>query len=73
MGWGVNESTMHSSKLDKCTVLDTVFEVDWQKSEDKEYMVKLISMFRTAVHFFRLVRRLKHGSSYRRETKITSS
>ena len=36
-------------------------------------MVKLISVFRTAVHFYRLVRRLKHGSSYRRETKITSS
>ena len=45
-------------------------------------VVKIISMFRTVVHFSPLVKRLEHGSSYRgliyigmicRETKITSS
>ena len=42
----------HTSKLDKYTVLDTVFKLDWQKSKDKEYMVvKIIVVFRTAVHF----------------------
>ena len=36
-----------------------------KKVKDKEYVVvKIISMFRTVVHFFLLVRRLKHGSSY---------
>ena len=29
----------HTLKLDKYTVLDTVFKLDWQKSKDKEYMV----------------------------------
>ena len=64
MGWGMNASNVNTSKLDKYTVLDTVFNLDWQKSKDKEYMVvKIISMFRTLVHFFPLVSRLKHGSS----------
>ena len=54
MGWGMNASNMHTSKLDLYTaVLDTVFKLDSQKSKDKEYMVfKTISMFWTAVHFF---------------------
>ena len=64
MGWGMNASNVNNSKLDKYTVLDTVFNLDWQKSKDKEYMfVKIISMFQTLVHFFPLVSRLKHGSS----------
>ena len=64
MGWGMSASNMNTSKLDKYTVLDTVFKLDWQKSKDKVYMVvKIISMFRTLVHFFPLVSRLKHGSS----------
>ena len=63
----MNASYMHTSKPHKCTVVDTVIKLDWQKSEDKEYMVvKIISMFRNAVHFFQIVRRLNHGSSYRR-------
>ena len=40
MGWGMNASNMNTSKLDKYTVLDIVFKLDWQKSKDKEYMVK---------------------------------
>ena len=64
MGWGMNASYVNTSKLDKYTVLDTVFNLDWQKSKDKENMVvKIISMFRTLIHFFPLVSRLKHGSS----------
>ena len=51
MGWGMNVSNMHTSKLNKYTVLDTVFKLDSQKSKDKEYVVvKIISMFRTVVH-----------------------
>ena len=62
----MNASNRHPSKLDKYTVMDTAFKLDWQKSKDKEYMVvKIISMFWTAAHFFRLVGRLKYGSSYR--------
>ena len=68
MGWGMSSSNMHTSKLDKYTVLDTVFiKLDWQKGKDKEYMaVKINSMIPTAVHFFfRLVRCSKHCLSYR--------
>ena len=66
MGWGVNASNMHTSKLDKYIVLDTLFKQDLQKSQDKEYMVvQIMSMFRTVVHFSPLIRRLEHGSSYR--------
>ena len=33
---------------------------------NKDYMVvKIVSMFRTAVHFFSTCQALKHGSSYR--------
>ena len=62
----MNASDMHTSKLDKYTVLDTaVFKLDRQKSKDKEQMVvKIISMFQTVVHIFPLVRCLKHGLSY---------
>ena len=56
----MNASNMFTSKLDKHKVLDTVFKLDWQESEDKEYMVvKMISMFRTAVHFFPTCQALK--------------
>ena len=61
----MNASNMHTSKLDKYTVLGNVFELDLQKSNDIEYMVvKIISIFRS-VDFFLVVRRLKHCSSYR--------
>ena len=51
---------MHTSKLDKYKVLDTVLLTGLTKSKDKEYMVvKVISIFPTAEHFFRLFRRLK--------------
>ena len=44
---GKNASNMHTSKLDKYTMLDNVFKPDRQKSKDKDYMaVKIISMFR---------------------------
>ena len=60
MGWGANASNMHTSKLGKYTVLDTVFTLDWQTRKDKEYMVvKLISMFLSAVHFFSTCQALK--------------
>ena len=63
---GKNASNMYTSKLGKHKVLDTVFKLDWQKSKDKEYMVvKMISMFRPAVHFFPTCQALlcfkKHG------------
>ena len=52
MGWGMNGSIMDTlQNLIKHTVLDTVFKLEWQKSKDKDYMVvKIISVFRTAVH-----------------------
>ena len=53
MGWGMNSSNMHTSKLDKYAVLDTLFKLDWSKRRDKEYVaVKLNSVIQTAVHFF---------------------
>ena len=62
----------HTSKLDKYTVLDTVFKLEWQKSKDKDDMVvKVISVFQTAVHFCETCQALlsepcfkKHGWSY---------
>ena len=55
-----NERNAHTSKLDKYTVLDAVFKLDWKKRKDKHYMVvKIISMFRTAVHFFPTCQALK--------------
>ena len=35
----MSASNVHASKLDKYTVLGTVFKLDWQKSQDIEYMV----------------------------------
>ena len=35
MGWWINASNMHYSKLDKYIVLDTVFKLDWQKRKTK--------------------------------------
>ena len=56
----MNASNRHTSKLDKYTVMDIAFKLDWQKSKDKEYMVvKIISMFWTAAHFFPTCRALK--------------
>ena len=54
MEWGMNSShIMHTSKLDKYMVLDTVFKLDRPKSKDKEYVaVKINSMIWTALHFF---------------------
>ena len=55
-----NERNAHTSNLDKYTVLDAVFKLDWKKRKDKHYMaVKIISMFRTAVHFFPTCQALK--------------
>ena len=55
----MNVSNMHTSKLNKYTVLDTVFKLDSQKSKDKEYVVvKIISMFRTVVHLIHFL----HGA-----------
>ena len=51
MGWGMNSSNMHTSKLDKYTVLNTAFNM----------IVKINSMFRSAVHIVSLS---KHGLSY---------
>ena len=49
----MNSSNMHTSKLDKYAVLDTLFKLDSPKRRDKEYMaVKLNSVIQTAVHFF---------------------
>ena len=51
---------MHTLRLDKYTVLDALFKLDWQKSKDKDYMVvEIISMFRTAVDFFPTCQALK--------------
>ena len=52
----MNASNRHTSKLDKYTVMDTAFKLDWQKSKDKEYMVvKIISVgFRLQYTFFEL-------------------
>ena len=59
MGWGMNASNMHTSKLDKYAALDG------KKSEDGEYVVvKIIQCFRLLLTFFRLVRRLKYDLSY---------
>ena len=54
MEWGMNSNhIMHTSKLDKYMVLDTVFKLDRPKSKDKEYVaVKINSMIWTALHFF---------------------
>ena len=42
---------MHTSKLYKYTVLDTVLiELDWKKKED--YKTKIISICWTAIHVF---------------------
>ena len=66
MGWWINTSNVDTSKLDNYTVLDTVYNLDWQKIKDKEYMVvKISSMFGLQYTFFRLARCLKHDSSYR--------
>ena len=46
---GVNASNKHTSKLDKYTVLGTVFKLDRQKSNDKEYMVVKIDGFHSDV------------------------
>ena len=35
----MSASKAHTSKLNKYTVLGTVFKLDWQKSQDIEYMV----------------------------------
>ena len=57
----MSASNVHASKLDKYTVLGNVFQLDWQKCNDIEKMVvKMV-----VLHFFLVVRRLKHGSSYR--------
>ena len=56
----MNASNMYTAKLDKHKVLDTLFKLDWQKSKDKENMVvKMVSIFRTAVHFFSTCQALK--------------
>ena len=56
----MNASNRYPSKLDKYTVMDTAFKLDWQQSEDKEYMVvKIISMFWTAAQFFSTCQALK--------------
>ena len=54
MEWGMNSShIMHTSKLDKYMVLDTVFKLDRPKSKDKEYVaVKINSMIWTQCTFF---------------------
>ena len=50
------------------TWLNIVCKLDWQKSKDKEYtfVLKWIHCFELQFNaFFRLGKRLKHGSSYR--------
>ena len=32
MGWEMNASNMHTSKLDKYATLDTEIKLDWQKN-----------------------------------------
>ena len=65
MGWEMNASNRHTSKLHKYTVLDTVLKLENKKVKRKNtWLLKKISMFRISVHFFRLVKRLNPGSSY---------
>ena len=59
MGWGMNETrTLQSLINTQCWTLYS----NWteKKRKDKHYMVvKIISMFRTAVHFFPTCQALK--------------
>ena len=52
----------------KYTGMDTEFELEWQKSKDKEmtWFCEINSMFQTSVHgfFSWLVMPLQHGSRY---------
>ena len=41
MGWGMNSSNTHTSKLDEYSVLDTVFN-GLTKSTDREYVEGLL-------------------------------
>ena len=81
IGWGMNETrTLQSLINTQCWTL----YLNWtEKRKDKHYMiVKIISMFRTAVNFFLTCQALKAWfklsgvNLYRndlKETKITSS
>ena len=63
----MNASTRYTSKLDKYTVMDSAFKLDWQKSKVKEYMHGCENNFNVldgSTLFFDLSC-LKHGSSYR--------
>ena len=73
----MNASNMYTSKLDKYTVLDTVFKLDLQKSKDKEYMFVKITFWTVVhlVHFFSTCQarkawfELSRVNSYRNDLK----
>ena len=64
MKWGMNAKvtyTLQNLINSQCWTL----YLNWTENKVKDFMaVKTISVFSTAVHFFRLVRCLRNDSSY---------